>query len=154
MFGYLSRDWCYDRAWPRQPQGLEFLHLCYSDIPHLYVERGLADGAVPYLDDQAVPVEYPVLTGGVMWATPQVARSIGGPELADQVRRYFDVNVLLLAMCALATVGATVAVAGRRLWDAAIFAASPGLALTGFINWDLVAVAFTAFALLAWSRER
>jgi uncharacterized membrane protein len=154
MFGYLSRDWCYDHAWPRQPQDQEYIHLCYSDMPHLYVERGLANGAVPYLDDRAMPVEYPVLTGAVMWVTAQVARSIGGPRLADQVRRYFDVNVLILAICALATVAATVAVAGRRPWDVAIFAASPGLALTGFINWDLVAVALTAFGLLAWARKR
>jgi len=154
VFSYVSRDWCYDRAWPRQPQGLEYTHVCYSDIPHLYVERGLAEGAVPYLDDRATPVEYPVLTGGLMWVTAQVARSIGGSDLGDQVRRYFDVNFLILTICALVVVAATVAVAGRRPWDAAIFAAAPGLALTGFINWDLFAVALTACALLAWARER
>jgi uncharacterized membrane protein len=152
-FCYLSRDWCYDRAWPRQPPGLEYTHVCYSDIPHLYIERGLAGGAVPYLDDHATPVEYPVLTGGLMWVTAQVARSIGG-DLDDQVRRYFDVNVVILTICALAAVAATVAVAGRRPWDVAVFAAAPGLALTGFINWDLFAVALTAFGLLAWARER
>jgi uncharacterized membrane protein len=154
MFCYLSRDWCYDRAWPRDPPGLEYTHVCYSDIPHLFMERGLVNGAVPYLDDEAVPVEYPVLTGGLMWVTAQVARSIGGNDINDQVRRYFDVNVLILTICALAAVAATVAVAGRRPWDVAIFAAAPGLALTGFINWDLLAVALTALALLAWARER
>lgn len=155
MFSYASRDWCYDRAWPRQPQGLEYTHVCYSDIPHLYLERGLAEGAVPYLDDEATPVEYPVLTGGLMWVTAQVARSIGGTDRGDQVRRFFDVNVVILTICALATVAAIVAVAGRRPWDAAIFALAPaGLALTAFINWDLVAVALTALALAAWARER
>jgi uncharacterized membrane protein len=154
MFNYLSRDWCYDRAWPRDPPGLEYTHVCYSDIPHLFIERGLVDGVVPYLDDEATPVEYPVLTGGLMWMTAQVARSLGGNDRDDQARRYFDVNVLVLTICALAAVAATVAIAGRRPWDAAIFAAAPGLALTGFINWDLLAVALTAFALAAWARER
>ena len=41
----------------------------------------------------------------------------------------------------------------RRPWDAA-FALSPALALSGLINWDLIAVALTAGALWAWARER
>ena len=42
----------------------------------------------------------------------------------------------------------------RRPWDAAIFALSPTLALTGLINWDLLAVGLVAGALWAWSRDR
>ena len=40
----------------------------------------------------------------------------------------------------------------RRPWDAALFAASPALVLTGLVNWDLLAVACVAGALWAWSR--
>src|SRR5436190_12816267 len=42
----------------------------------------------------------------------------------------------------------------ERPWDAAAFALSPALILTGLINWDLIAVALVAGALWAWSRER
>jgi uncharacterized membrane protein len=41
-----------------------------------------------------------------------------------------------------------------RPWDAALFAAAPALALSGLINWDLLAVAAVAGALWAWSRGR
>jgi uncharacterized membrane protein len=43
--------------------------------------------------------------------------------------------------------------AGRRPWDAALFALAPGLLLTATINWDLVAVLLTALAMLAWARR-
>jgi uncharacterized membrane protein len=42
----------------------------------------------------------------------------------------------------------------RRPWDAAAYALSPALLLTGMINWDLLAVVFVAGALWAWSRGR
>jgi uncharacterized membrane protein len=42
----------------------------------------------------------------------------------------------------------------RRPWDAALFAVSPTLALSGLVNWDMVAVAAVAGALWAWSRDR
>ena len=41
-----------------------------------------------------------------------------------------------------------------RPWDAAAFALSPALILTGLINWDLIAVALVAAALWSWSRDR
>src|SRR5690606_5141373 len=38
--------------------------------------------------------------------------------------------------------------------DGLLVAAAPTLALAGTINWDLVAVAATALAVLAWARNR
>src|SRR5919199_5891865 len=61
--GVLERGYCRDIAWPRS-NGQEYAHACYSDIPHLYRERGLAQGERPYLDKgDHPPLEYPVLTG-------------------------------------------------------------------------------------------
>jgi uncharacterized membrane protein len=51
-------------------------------------------------------------------------------------------------------VAATVRTHRRRPWDGALLAASPMLALTATINWDMYAVALLALAMLAWSRER
>ena len=42
-----------------------YAQLCYSDLPYLYVGRGLAEGVVPYSDTQGryPDLEYPVLIG-------------------------------------------------------------------------------------------
>jgi uncharacterized membrane protein len=42
----------------------------------------------------------------------------------------------------------------RRPWDALLVALAPALALTATVNWDLLAVALTAAAMLMWSRGR
>ena len=42
----------------------------------------------------------------------------------------------------------------RRPWDGLLVALAPAFALTATINWDLLAVALTAAAMLMWSRGR
>ena len=42
----------------------------------------------------------------------------------------------------------------RRPWDAMMIAASPALALTAMINWDMLALAFVAGIIWAWSTRR
>jgi uncharacterized membrane protein len=150
--GVIERGYCRDIAWPRD-NGQQYAHACYSDIPHLYRERGLAEGHVPYFDGGGhPPLEYPVLTGLVVGVTGAIARTADGLD-AGAVR-FYDVNALLLGMFALVLVVAVFRLAGRRPWDAALVAAAPVLALTGTINWDLVAVALSTLALLAWARAR
>lgn len=148
--GLVQKDWCRDNGWAAP--GV-YTHGCYSDIPPLYFGRGLADGEVPYIgqtEDRAV--EYPVLTGAVMWVTAQLVPSDASP--GERSLRYFDVNALALAVCAGIVVAATVLTARSRPWDAAVVAVSPSLALAGTINWDLYAVALLSLAMLAWSRGR
>jgi uncharacterized membrane protein len=148
--GLVQKDWCRDHAWGAP--GV-YTHACYSDIPPLYYGRGLADGEVPYIgQSEDRQVEYPVLTGAVMWLTAQLVPSSDVPS--DRSRWYFDINAIGLAIAAAVAVGATAALAGRRPWDAAMFALAPGLALAGTINWDLYAVALLALGMLAWARER
>jgi hypothetical protein len=144
--GYLADGYCRAQGWPRFTS-VERAHACYSDLPHLFLERGLASGAIPYLssDPAAQAFEYPVLSGLVAWLTATVS---GGNQ---QV--YFDVNVLVLAALAVVTVWATTQLAGRRPWDAAIVALAPTLLLASTINWDLLATALTALAMLAWARR-
>ena len=90
-----------------------------------------------------------------MWVAAWVTKAVdGGAGLVDRSRTFFDVNVVLLTACALATTWLIARTAGRRPWDAALFALAPGLVLTAFINWDLLAVALTAGFLLAWARSR
>jgi uncharacterized membrane protein len=131
-----------------------YSHACYSDLPALYNGRGLADGLRPYFDElPGTPaVEYPVLTGAVMWVT--AVPLAGLDDSTAKTRAFFDLNVFLLALCAAVTVVVTAATATRRPWDAALVALAPGLALAGTINWDLWAVMLTALTMLAWSRRR
>ena len=151
-FGLLLKVHCRSTAWGA-PNPDQYVHLCYTDIPLLYAPRGIAAGEPPYFS--AVPedsqVEYPVLTGAAMWFTGLFVDDV---DDAAHRRQYFDVNVLLLAACAVATVIATALTAGRRPWDAAMVALAPGIVVAGTINWDLLAVALTAGAMLAWARSR
>jgi uncharacterized membrane protein len=152
--GVLERGSCRDNAWPRS-DGSQFAHACYSDIPHLYRERGFAQGDVPYLDTGDHPaLEYPVLTGAFMEGAARLTAPLAGDEVNERAVRYYDVNALLLGLAALVTVVATARLAGRRPWDAAMVALAPVLALSGTINWDLFAVALATLAMLAWARGR
>ncbi len=148
--GLVQKDWCRDHGWAAP--GV-YSHACYSDVPPLYYGRGLADGEVPYIgqvgDHQ---VEYPVLTGAVMYLTARLVPEGGTPD--ERSRWYFDINALGAAIAAAVAVGATAALSGRRRWDAAMVATAPVLALTATINWDLYAVALLALGMLAWARER
>ncbi|KWW98412.1 Multimodular transpeptidase-transglycosylase [Carbonactinospora thermoautotrophica] len=151
--GIAQRDYCRDIGWPRE-NNLQYVHVCYSDMPHLYRERGFAEGNVPYLDTGEYPrLEYPVLIGAVMTVTAKAARATER-TLTGQAVRFYDLNAWLMLLCAAVTALAVVNLAGRRPWDAALYALAPGLALTGTINWDMMAVAFAMLGLLAWARRR
>jgi uncharacterized membrane protein len=148
--GLVTKQHCRENGW--SPPG-HFSHACYSDIPPLYFGRGLADGEVPYLGQPADHrVEYPVLTGLGMWLTAQLVPDREDPTVVS--RWYFDVNALVLALCAAIAVVATARTHRRRPWDAALLALAPTLALAGTINWDLYAVALLSTGMLAWARGR
>jgi uncharacterized membrane protein len=144
---------CSTKAWG---DGYEiFSRGCYSDIPLLYTGRGLDEGVIPYIEDPAttgdVEVEYPVLTGAVMYVT---ALPISQGWSADtRLRVYYSVNAIAIALLLALTVWATALTVRRRPWDAAMVALAPGMILASTINWDMWAVAATALALLAWARR-
>ncbi|MCO6007273.1 glycosyltransferase 87 family protein [Actinoallomurus purpureus] len=152
VLGYLQKVPC-KRA------GFDFIptvrNACYTDIYPLYFGRGLADGKIPYLDKIPEPVEYPVLTGGLMQAAATPARWFGGADVVSRGMWFFNLTAVLLVLCAAVTVLATALVAGRQSRRAGLMvAASPALLLTAYINWDLLAVALSALALAAWARRR
>ncbi|PGH49357.1 glycosyltransferase family 87 protein [Streptomyces sp. Ru87] len=151
--GMVQKLPCYDGAW-FQGASSQYTHACYSDIPHLYNARGFAADLVPYFDrlpGDMEYLEYPVLTGLFMevasWITPY-----GGGSAAQQY--YWLANAGMLMVCA-AVIAVCVARTHRhRPWDALLLALAPAFALTATINWDLLAVALTAAAVLMWSRSR
>ncbi|MGW1556535.1 glycosyltransferase family 87 protein [Streptomyces sp. NPDC002144] len=152
--GMVQKAPCYNSAWFFGASS-QYTKACYSDIPHLYQGRGFADGLVPYFDKLPgdMPyLEYPVLTGVFMevaaWLTP------GSGSIQDQEQWYWMVNAGMLMVCAAVIVVCVARTHARRPWDGLLVALAPAFALTATINWDLLAVALTAAAMLMWSRSR
>ncbi|MFE5632691.1 glycosyltransferase family 87 protein [Streptomyces sp. NPDC056463] len=152
--GMVQKIPCYDWAWFRGTTS-QYTHACYSDIPHLFVGRGFAEGLVPYFDRLSGDIEfleYPVLTGLFMqvaaWLTP------GGSDLVHREQMYWMVNAGMLMVCAVIMAVCVARTHRRRPWDALLVALAPAFALTATINWDLLAVALTSAAVLMWSRGR
>ncbi|WSB85441.1 glycosyltransferase 87 family protein [Streptomyces cellulosae] len=152
--GLVQKAPCYNGAWFFGASS-QYTHACYSDIPHLYQGRGFADGLVPYFD--RLPgdmefLEYPVLTGVFMevaaWLTP------GSGSIQHQEQWYWMVNAGMLMVCAAVIAVCVTRTHARRPWDGLLLALAPAFALTATINWDLLAVALTAAAMLMWSRGR
>ncbi len=148
LLGFLEKVPCRAGAW-NSAVG-QFRDNCYTDIYPLYFAEKLASGKVPYLGHH---LEYPVLIGAVMQAAAWVVRPIADPYTRG--REFFDVTVIFLAVCAVAGVLATAYAAGRRRrWQALMVALAPGLILSAFINWDLLAMALTALGVAAWAARR
>ena len=146
---------CADGNWAASVQ---YTHLCYSDPVPLFGSHGLDDGAMPYLD---AAVEYPVLTGGFMAAAAAVSAAYDRAAIAwnalpavPPVESYYAVTCLLLTACAFLVVRSTLALAGRRPWDAAMVGLSPLLVVHAFTNWDLFAIALAMLGMWAWARSR
>jgi uncharacterized membrane protein len=164
LAGYLQKAPCRTHAWSADYQ---YTRVCYSDVFALYFAENLGGDpktgtriGVPYRDQ---PVEYPIVIGGLMWVAAEITnavhpdepRVVNGQTVDNRGRTFFDVTVLLLALCALLVTWSVARLAGaERAWDAAMVALSPVMVLDGFINWDLAAVALTCLALLAWARRR
>jgi uncharacterized membrane protein len=148
LLGFLVKAPCATGQWTGNKQ---YTHMCYSDVVPLWSDERLDVGAVPYRD---TAVEYPVLTGAFMWLSADLTRGVHALESGwSEVLVFGVITSLLLAACGLVVTAGTAQAAGRRPYDAAIFALSPLVALHAFTNWDLLAMALTSGALWAWSRR-
>lgn len=152
--GMVQKMPCYNWAWFRGTSS-QYTHACYSDIPHLYLGRGFSEGLIPYFDrlpGDMEYLEYPVLTGVFM----QVASwlNLAGGSMQNQEQMYWMVNAGMLMICTAVIAVCVARTHRRRPWDALLLALAPAFALTATINWDLLAVALTAAAMLMWSRGR
>jgi hypothetical protein len=147
VLAFAEKNPCRAGAW--NSYASQFQRGCYTDIYPLYYGEGLSAGKVPYAGH---PVEYPVLIGGAMQAAAWLVRNVNE---AIRGREFFDVTVALLAVCAVAGVLATARAAGPgRRAQALMVALSPALILSAFVNWDLIALAFTALGIAAWAARR
>jgi uncharacterized membrane protein len=155
ILGYAQKLPCRSQPWQG---GFQYSHACYNDIYPLYFSEGLSAGKRPYLDPHADgsgkltgEVEYPVLIGAAMQVGATLTKDLY--PSADRGQGFLDITWVMLTLAAVVTVIATALTVKRRIWDAAMVAVAPSLILAGLINWDLLAVAFTSLAMLAWSRK-
>ncbi|MFJ6078810.1 glycosyltransferase family 87 protein [Pseudarthrobacter sp. NPDC092419] len=144
--GLLLKGYCRANGWDTPSQ---FYSTCYSDLPDLFRSRGLADGVFPVAAGQ---FEYPALTALIAGITALLVPGSGATD--PRILAYFDLNAVLLAGAAMVAVLATARLAGRRPWDAAFVALSPGIILAGTINWDLWTVALLAVGMYFFATGR
>lgn len=137
VVGWQVKAPCHEDPW----DGYQWRKVCYSDVQALYGTRGAADGMWPYVD---TPNEYPPLTGLFMHAAGAIT---------DDLQSYLVVSALGLGVLALATTVLLAELVGRdrRLL---YWAFAPALAVYAFYNWDLLAIAPTVGALLAFRKGR
>ncbi|NUP59950.1 MAG: DUF2029 domain-containing protein [Pseudarthrobacter sp.] len=147
LIGILLKGYCRANGWDPPTQ---FYATCYSDFPELFRNRGMAAGVFPILGSGS-QFEYPVVIALVAGVT---AWLVPGGDINARSLAYFDINVLLLAAVAMATVLAVARMPGRRPWDAAMVALAPGLVLAGTINWDLWAACLLAWGMYFFARDR
>jgi uncharacterized membrane protein len=170
--GLVQKYPCGETNWSNE--SVRYAKMCYSDVPYLYTARGFAQQHWPYSgsDGRYEPMEYPVLISYFAWGASKitglmpsgpsqqvreetpVADLWGLPGMNKEVNTYFLVTAVLLFACG---IGAVLFLAGAspgRPWDAMAFALSPAVLAASLVNWDLLAVLFTAGALWAWARGR
>jgi len=118
----------------------QYIHACYSDLPSLFGERGMADNTWPYASDTNA-VEYPVLTGLVMYATSFVAHS---------PISYFNFNALLLALLFIFVIFIVRKIKPEFTY---LVPVAPAMAASLYINWDLWAIATMMLAIYWFDRK-
>ena len=167
--GFFSKAACLETSHPTdgsEPSllwdGRQYYKACYSDPIPLYGAEGLADGAFPYkymwieADGVVRYMEYPVVAGMFQYVTAQAAQAWHAvtPGGLVETGKYFVLGVVVLAFFWMLAVWATYLSAGRRPWDTLFMAASPLVVFQAFTNYDVLAVALSAVALLLWARRR
>jgi uncharacterized membrane protein len=118
----------------------QYIHACYSDLPSLFGERGMADNTWPYASNTNA-VEYPVLTGLVMYATSFIAHS---------PISYFNFNALLLALLFIFVVFIVRKIQPEFTY---LVPVAPAMVASLYINWDLWAIATMMLAIYWFDRK-
>jgi uncharacterized membrane protein len=138
LLSFAKFSHCENTGWATPDQ---YIHACYSDLPSLYEARGLSTNQWPYASADN-SVEYPVLTGVVMYLTSFAANSPAS---------YFNINIFFLILLFLAT---AIVVRKIRPEFAYLVPVAPAMIASLFINWDLWAIVTMMVAIYWFDRKQ
>ncbi len=137
LISFAKFSHCESTIWGTPDQ---YIHACYSDLPSLFGERGMVNNEWPYASDSKA-VEYPVITGLVMYATSFLAHSPVS---------YFNLNVIFLALL---FIGIVLLIKRIKPEFAYLVPVAPAMIASLYINWDLWAIA-TMLLAIYWFDQR
>ncbi|MCP2261424.1 Protein of unknown function (DUF2029) [Streptoalloteichus tenebrarius] len=159
LAGYANKERCTGpefNEWGRSEPDYQkrvYGDFCYSDIQHLWIGRDIDRHVFPYLQGGITEtgelsggsIEYPVLTGLVVWLGALGATNDAGFLLG---------SALVMAPFGLLTAWLLGRLSG---WRALVWAVGPPLVLYAFHNWDLPVVACAVAAVFVlhrgWGRD-
>jgi len=142
LLGAFKFSPCEESLWATPDQ---YVHACYSDIATLYGERDLDKDQWSYTS-KTNAVEYPVLTGTVMWF---FARAL--PSGENEILNYYRLNALFLAALFIFIAYIVYRIRPEVAYLAAI---APAAIASLYINWDLWAIASMMLAIYGFDRKR
>ena len=142
IISFAKFNHCTSTNWSTPDQ---YIHACYSDIPALYGERGLNKGDWAYSNGDA-SVEYPVVTGAIMWAIAKVI-----PAGDDALQNYYYANIAFLALL---FIFIALVVAKIRPEFAYLTPLAPAAIASLYINWDLWAIISMLGAIYWFDRKK
>ena len=142
LISFAKFNSCESSGWATPDQ---YIHACYSDIPALFGERGLSKGDWAY-SNGADSVEYPVVTGTIMWALAQVT-----PSGDSSVKNYFQINVFFLALLFLFL---SLLIHKMRPEFSYLYILAPAGIASLYINWDLWAIISMIGAIYWFDRKK
>lgn len=141
---------CRVDGWTRPEK---FYRACYSDWTEAFQFQGLGSGLMPFAEGSTFdgPLLVGVFAGLVALLVPT---SADGIVRTEPLAQYFDVNAVLITAAWIAIVIATMRLASRRPWDAAVVAAAPIVILTATSGWTFLSVLLSVFAVWAFAQHR
>ena len=128
LLSFAKFSHCESHQWATPDQ---YVHACYSDIPALFGERGLDKGTWAFSSGDK-SVEYPVITGAIMWLTAKIT-----PQSDFRASAYFNINALYIAMLFALCTLLIYRITPRFAYLSVL---SPAVIASLYINWDLWAI--------------
>lgn len=142
LLGAFKFSPCEQSLWATPDQ---YVRACYSDIASLYGDRDLDKDQWSY-SSTTNAVEYPVLTGTVMWFFARVL-----PSGENEILNYYRLNVIFLAALFIFIAYIVHRIRPEVAYLAAI---APAAIASLYINWDLWAIASMMLAIYWFDRKR
>lgn len=140
LLSFAKFDHCYQKNWATPDV---YVHACYSDISALYGARHLDSKKWPYSSGKD-SVEYPPLTGVVMWATSLITPS-------QSYHWYFVINIFFIALLFVLTSWILSRIK-HQFWY--LLPLTPAVIASLYINWDLWAVVPALFAIYHFDHKK